>query len=57
MDYIVFFLSCNGVMTWFFSDDFTNIMTEGFKLESPYSDVAQSPVDSPMGIPKKNFRR
>jgi hypothetical protein len=34
-------------MTWIFSDDFTIGMTEGFKPGSPYTDVTQSPVDSP----------
>jgi len=45
MDYIVFLESCNGVMTWIFSDDFTDGMTEGLKPRSPYSDVALSPAD------------
>jgi len=44
-----FLKSCNGVMTWIFSDNFTDGMTEGFKPGSPYSDVAHSPADLPTG--------
>jgi hypothetical protein len=47
-----FLKCCSGVMTWIFSDDFTDGMTEGFKSGSPYSDVAQSPA----GIPTVFYR-
>jgi hypothetical protein len=41
----------------FFSDAYTDGMTEGFKPGSPYSDVAHSPVESPTGIPMEGVRR
>jgi hypothetical protein len=41
----------------FFSDDFTDGMTEGFKLGYPYSDVTLSPAESPTGIPTERVRR
>ena len=50
MNYVVFF----GKLQWCDGVDFFQTMlptTEGFKLGYSYSDVAQLPVDSPMGIP------
>ena len=43
MGYTVCLEICNGVVT---SDDFTDEMTEGFKLRYPYSDVTLSPTKS-----------
>jgi len=34
-------------MMWNFSDDFTDGLTEGFKLGSLYNDVAHSPSELP----------
>jgi len=45
---------CNDMVT---SDDFTDRMTEGFKLRYPYSDVALSPTESPMESPTEVIRR
>jgi len=40
-----------------FSSDFTNGMTKGFKLESPYSDMTNSPSELPRESPTEVFRR
>jgi len=40
-----------------FAGDFTNRMTEGFKLGSPYSDVTNSPSELPTESPTEWVRR
>jgi hypothetical protein len=52
--YIVCLEICNGVVT---SDDFTDKITEGFKLRYPYSDVALSPMESPTEAIRRWFHR
>jgi hypothetical protein len=47
----------NSVITWNFSDDFTDGMTERFKSVSPYSDMMHSPSELPTGIPTELIRR